>query len=221
MSPGLTPVSISSGKAKADDWPRIRELCCLTGNAGAPIAPERWPFFSENWVGPYQALLPEWTYVLRQDQRVVGYLTGCPNTVAFERLKAWRFHPGLLLRVVTGRCPRTADTSRYVRRTLGFESEPNARCSEATRAALRASFPAHLHINLDASVRGQGLGGRLVDAFAMDLKARGGVPGVHVFCGQGPVKFYLAQGFTELERVEFNVKRSSVVHSIFVLGRSF
>lgn len=60
-----------------------------------------------------------------------------------------------------------------------------------------ARYPAHLHVNSRADVRGQGVGSRLVDAFAGDA-AMAGVPGIHVVTSEAArnVGFYLANGFS-------------------------
>jgi GNAT superfamily N-acetyltransferase len=65
-------------------------------------------------------------------------------------------------------------------------------------AALTRAFPAHLHINLDACVRGQGIGAHLVEDLCARL-AREGVRGVHVVTGreQRNVSFYTRLGFVE------------------------
>lgn len=67
------------------------------------------------------------------------------------------------------------------------------------------SFPAHLHINLDARWRGRGIGARLIEAFVGDLAARG-IPGVHVVTGAGMrnVAFYARNGFAEVHRFAWN-----------------
>jgi ribosomal protein S18 acetylase RimI-like enzyme len=60
-------------------------------------------------------------------------------------------------------------------------------------------YPAHLHINVTAHARGRGLGARLVDAFAADVRAAG-LPGLHVVTGsaQRNVRFYERIGFTRI-----------------------
>jgi len=60
-------------------------------------------------------------------------------------------------------------------------------------------YPAHLHINLAAAFRNQGLGRRLVAAFAAEAAAAA-VTGVHVVTGKGMrnVRFYQQCGFQEL-----------------------
>lgn len=62
-------------------------------------------------------------------------------------------------------------------------------------------YPAHLHVNLDATVRGEGIGRRLVEMFLSDIAKRG-VSGVHVVTGAGArnVSFYERVGFHEAAR---------------------
>ncbi len=80
---------------------------------------------------------------------------------------------------------------------------------------LSASFPAHLHINLAAHVRDQGLGQRLVEAFAAHAVACG-AHGVHVVTGARSrnVNFYRRCGF-----VEVGAHTSGTSDMVF-LGRS-
>lgn len=157
------------------DWPRIRELCCLTGDNGNPIDKSRWETFAEKWIGPYQALLPEWAFVAEAEGKVVGYLTGCPNSAAFRD------------------CART----RFALPQLAVEE----RFPAPARARLEREFPAHLHVNLEASVRGTGVGKMLLDAFVARLRDEK-IPGLHAFCGADPLAYYLKNGFSVLGRLE-------------------
>ena len=86
-----------------EDWRQIREICGLTADAGRPIEEFRRPFFAEYWVGPYQRLLPEWTLVARRGGRVVGYLTGCPDTASFLARRQILCRLPLLAGVLAGR----------------------------------------------------------------------------------------------------------------------
>lgn len=72
-------------------------------------------------------------------------------------------------------------------------------------AAASAMHPAHLHINLAPHVRGHGLGGRLVEAFA-DLARRRGSPGLHVVTGAAARnrRFYERLGFAQSARTDWN-----------------
>jgi GNAT superfamily N-acetyltransferase len=78
---------------------------------------------------------------------------------------------------------------------------------------INRDYPAHLHINVDAEARGQGLGRKLLDAFFDALRSRH-VRGVHVYCGAGPIPFYEAAGFTTLGQIEFRGM------PVFAMGKS-
>lgn len=71
-----------------------------------------------------------------------------------------------------------------------------------TFADLTPAYPAHLHINLDASYRNAGLGGRLIDLFVADAEAAG-VAGIHVVTGYRSRNrtFYLRNGFEVLREL--------------------
>lgn len=62
-------------------------------------------------------------------------------------------------------------------------------------------YPAHLHINLDEAYRNRGIGRRLIDAFAAQVRAAG-LPGFHVVTGATSrnVSFYNRAGFREIAR---------------------
>ncbi|MDX2157441.1 MAG: GNAT family N-acetyltransferase [Hyphomicrobiaceae bacterium] len=66
-------------------------------------------------------------------------------------------------------------------------------------AHLTARFPAHLHINLAADVRGRGTGSRLIEAFCDDARVAG-APGVHLVTGRDSRNrsFYARNGFAEV-----------------------
>lgn len=70
-------------------------------------------------------------------------------------------------------------------------------------AHLTPRFPAQLHVNLDAGSRGQGIGGRLVDAFLVKACAEGAA-GVHAITSRGArnVGFYNTNGFAEVGSAE-------------------
>lgn len=194
-------VTVRAVRAASVDWSAIRDLCCRTGNAGDPIDASRWPFFAEVWIGPYQRLAPEWTYVADGGDRVVGYLTGCPDTRAFRRRRV-AFALPLLVRLVLGRYAWNADTRRVVRRALGLERGPEDALRARGPRGFEASFPAHLHMNVDAGFRNRGVGAALLARFVEDLERRG-VPGLHLFCGTAPKAFYVRHGFEELAALEF------------------
>jgi GNAT superfamily N-acetyltransferase len=180
----------------------VRTLCCQTGNAGDPIDPARWPLFAELWVGPYQRLVPEWTYVAEEaGGRIVGYLTGCPDTEAFRRARRLRFTLRVLAAIALGRYAWNADARRTVALALRLRTGMESRLAAGTSGGFTRTFPAHLHMNLEAAHRRRGIGAALIERYARDLRAAG-VPGIHLFCGAAPRAFYARHGFVDLAALE-------------------
>lgn len=198
----MNPSPSRPRQARPEDWKRIRELCCLTGNSGDPIEKARWPFFAEHWVGPYQNLLPQWTLVSEREGSVQGYLTACPDTARFDRSKLLRFTLPLLARVALWRFQPSNDTRRFVRRALGLDQGPEESFPAEIRTKLLKDYPAHLHMNVDARFRSAGLGHELVAECFSRLRANG-IPGIHLYCGPKPLAFYQRNGFAEIARLEF------------------
>lgn len=207
-SPALVRVAKS-----AADWTAIRSLCCRTGNAGEPIDRERWPLFGELWIGPYQRLVPNWTYVAEVDGRVVGYLTGCPDTAALRSGRRFRVTLRLLVAIACRRYAWTVDARRTVALALRLRRGTESRLSARLPADLSRTHPAHLHMNVEAEYRSHGIGTALIQRYARDLTATG-VPGIHLFCGADPRAFYQRNGFTELAAVEMSADRW-----VYTLGR--
>jgi GNAT superfamily N-acetyltransferase len=70
---------------------------------------------------------------------------------------------------------------------------------------LTPRFPAHLHINLAAAFRSQGIGAQLIEAFG-ERASQVGAPGMHAITGKGMrnVGFYTRSGFTERATAPWN-----------------
>jgi GNAT superfamily N-acetyltransferase len=192
--------------ATGQDWEAIRSLCCRTGNGGEAIAPARWPLFAELWIGPYQRIVPEWTYVAEADGRVVGYLTGCPDTAAFRRARRLRVTRPLQVAIAHRRYAWNADARRVVALALRLRRGAESRLDATRPGGDPHSYPAHLHMNVEAGYRGRGIGAALIERYTRDLRAAG-VPGVHLFCGEAPRRFYARQGFTDLAASEVSPGR--------------
>lgn len=183
--------------AERSIWTAVGDLCCRTGDGGDPLATERWALFERIWIEPYRVLLPEWSYVALADRRVVGYLTGCPDTAAFTRNYFIRCALPLVLQVVCGRYCGDPYAKRFARQTLRLETSAVGSFSRPVRRQLPRQFPAHLHMNVDIDYRRAGVGRRLVERYIDDLRQRR-IPGVHLFCGAAPVPFYTRMGFGEV-----------------------
>lgn len=178
-------------------WHGVRQLCCQTGNDGAAIEPAQWEFFAQVWIAPYQNILPQWTYVATSDNVVVGYLTGCPDTAKFLRQK-WLFCDLPLAVRLSAKIARLSPTEkRFLKRIAGLTRGPEQGFPATLRRSLTRAYPAHLHMNVDASRRRQGIGRHLIARYFADLgQAR--VAGVHLYCGSRPREFYRRMGFVVL-----------------------
>jgi ribosomal protein S18 acetylase RimI-like enzyme len=137
---------------------------------------------------------PEHAWVACIKGEVVGFLLGCVET---SQQRAWfrKTLPGMIGNAVRG-------VYRISKRTLNYTAQ-------ITQAALRgefthvdlASYPAHLHINLEACSRGLGLGWRLIEAYLGQLRQLG-VPGVHLETtsqNQAACHLYRKAGFELLD----------------------
>lgn len=153
------------------DWEQMRAICIET--SARPVPEERRAAFGRLWIDPYRRWAPEWAYVARERDGVVGYLTGCASTASFL------FLSGLL-----GPRPNLGANLLFPKILL---------------ARLLRRYPAHLHVNVREGHRG-GVGRALVERFERDATA-GGAAGVHVFCGDRPLGFYRKLGYEELGRV--------------------
>jgi GNAT superfamily N-acetyltransferase len=184
-------------------WQAVHALCCLTGNDGAPIAPERWDFFAQTWIAPYQRILPHWTYVAVQDDRVKGYLTGCPDSKTFKRTKFFRFDLPLSVKIISRGPIKDSDRRRFLRQTFGLDRALARRFPDELRRLIESDYPAHLHMNVDRETRGQGVGSGLVERYFRDLQ-EAHVTGVHLYCAAQPRTFYLKVGFREIGYIRIN-----------------
>lgn len=161
-------------RASPADWPAIKALCADTGRQGEPVDDEEREAFSEHWIAPYRELRPDWTFVAAVDDKVVGYLTGCPDTLSFEKERRRVFRP-----------------------------QPDSRELFAAdiRLKLWTGHPAHLHMNVSADSRGLGTGAALLRAFFDELR-KAGVPSAHVICGPAAAPFWERMGFRTEAAVE-------------------
>jgi GNAT superfamily N-acetyltransferase len=161
-------------RAGPSDWGAIKAICAETGRQGEPVDDEEREAFAEHWVGPYRELRPDWTMVAVVDKKVVGYLTGCPDTLAFEK-----------------------------ERRRVFQPQPDSRELFPTEIRLKlwTENPAHLHMNVLSDFRGFGTGAALLRAFFDGLK-KAGVPSAHVICGPAAAPFWERMAFRTAALVE-------------------
>ena len=120
----------------------------------------------------------------------------------FARARLWHFVLPLLIDIALGLYPRHGDVRRFVRQSLRLEKGPESFPSEIYQAIGR-DYPAHLHMNVELAWRRLGVGTKLMATYFSDLQSAG-VPGVHLYCGADPLRFYCRQGFRELASIIFH-----------------
>ena len=160
-------MNVTVRRASSLDWTHISRVCADCGAGGAPVEEGEREKFAEPWIGPYRELRPDWAWVAERDRAVVGYLTGAPDTLAFEKERRRVFFPG----------PDSRDFF-----------------PQAVRLRLWTEHPAHLMLNVIADYRGFGAGAALLRAFFAELR-RADAASVHLFCGPGSAGFFERMAF--------------------------
>ncbi|HRK01986.1 MAG TPA: GNAT family N-acetyltransferase [Oligoflexia bacterium] len=191
-----------------DDEQIMRRICCETADSGKPINQERWDFWGRWWVEPYFRLERNHCWVAEDELgKVQGYLTGTPNSIVFEIKKLLLSTPRFFWGRDVWKNSRTQeDRRRFLKRALGVERSPFRLFPSEIQKELLLKYPAHLHVNVDAALRGRGVGRELYRAFEQQL-SKERVSGVHLLCGAAPVGYYLKLGFQIFSKLEIKPGR--------------
>jgi ribosomal protein S18 acetylase RimI-like enzyme len=142
------------------------------------------------YVGPYLVGQPQLALVVADAQGVAGYLLAADDTRAFERWAEEHWWP-ILRRQYPLNDGDTPD-DEMVRLIHAPPRAPDA---------VVTAYPAHMHIDLLARVRGHGFGRALVERLLATLRERGS-PGVHLdVASDNPdaIAFYRHLGFDDVE----------------------
>ncbi|HEY1789115.1 MAG TPA: GNAT family N-acetyltransferase [Verrucomicrobiae bacterium] len=153
---------------KPEDRAEIRRICCDTGFLGNPIETifsDR-EVFADLFTNPYLDYGTNWAWVADEGGRVVGYLLGSVSrsfnyTLMYSGFQATM---KMITRAAKG-CYASHPRSRHFIRwllTSGFREQPK-----------HPDNAAHLHLNVEKSYRGHGLGLRLWQAFEQQLDRAG------------------------------------------------
>lgn len=125
--------------------------------------------FIDLFMRPYTKHFAATSWVAEQNGTVTGFLIGCVDTAAFMPLYQQALRQGTI-RLLT---LRYRLGWRTLRAMLGFLREQFISAPPLNLT----TYPAHLHINLSASYRGQGTGRRLMETYLDHCRAAG-IPGV-------------------------------------------
>jgi ribosomal protein S18 acetylase RimI-like enzyme len=179
--------------ASLHDLPGVYRVCLETGDSGRDAStlftnPD---LIGHVFVGPYVVGQPDLAFVVVDRDGVGGYCLAAADTRAFEAWAESHWWPRL-----REQYPLSDGDSADEAMIRLFHAPPHA------PDAVVAAYPAHMHIDLLARVRGQGLGRALVERTLGMLRERG-LPGVHLdVAADNPngIGFYRHLGFDELEQ---------------------
>jgi ribosomal protein S18 acetylase RimI-like enzyme len=132
---------------------------------------------------------------------VVGFIMGSLDTRRAQCCSFWLLLPGVIRGILARRYTVGSKTWHY-----GFGLLRSAVRREYPHCDL-SLYPAHLHINVDARWRGQGLGRQLIGAYLSHLQSLG-ISGVHLHTtniNQAACALYEHMGFTLL-----NARRTGI-----------
>lgn len=201
------------------DRAAVRQLAFDTAEAGRPSTFSDPRLQMDLLTRYYTDHEPSSLWVLERDGRVAGYLTGCLNTKNFL---AWLNRRGHLLtafHVVVRNFYRPA-IWKWVHARMRTVMEGGAH-----REPWVSDYPAHLHLNLAESARGQGAGTQLMAKFFEQCRAAG-VTGVHLSTradNKEAQQFFQKNGFEALATINAYRPTPAGLNMIpvIVMGRKF
>jgi len=185
--------------AERGDWDALYSVCLLTSNAGYADPVEARTFEDEQilgevFVGPYLHFPEAITFTLADDEKPAGYLLAVPDTQQFEVWSESQWWPGLRTRYPPPSQATREDWTgdEWAADLIHIPSKlPNA---------IVDRYPAHFHIDLLTSARGQGFAGDQVRELLTLLTMRG-IRGVHLRMASGNANaraFYEHLGFGQI-----------------------
>ena len=179
--------------ANISDLPDLLRVCLETGDSGKDATHlHRLPdLVGDIYVAPYVLHQPEFAYVLRADDLVVGYLLGVLDTQEFEKVLVEKYWP--------------AARAKYRNIDLEVTESDNELLSELGKQGfssqdLTAKFPSHLHIDIVESHQSAGYGKSMISFLLSELKDAGSL-GVHLHMSASNDRaraFYKKFGFSEI-----------------------
>lgn len=157
------------------DREAVLQIGADTAFFGAPIETylDDRRIFMDGFYAYYTDYEPQHAWTAVCGGRVVGFLTGCTDTRAYQRVLLNIMVPRMLARLVRRRYRVGRKTLVYFMRLAQSRLQPGSPTADLER------YPAHLHINLLPEARGRGLGERLMQSYLQQLAGLG-VGGAHL-----------------------------------------
>lgn len=181
-------------RARLADLPGTYRVCLLTGDDGSDASgmfanPD---LLGHVYVGPYVVGEPAHAWVVEDRDGIAGYCLAARDSDAFNAWAEREWWPGL-----RASFPERPDDPSEDAGVIRLLHHPPIAPPDIV-----AAYPSHLHIDLDARVRGTGVGRRLVETQLESLRAAGS-PACHLGAGAdntNAIAFYEHLGWTVLRR---------------------
>lgn len=186
--------ALSIRRATEADMDALYEICLKTADSGkdasALYSNPKLPGYI--WAAPYGKFEPDFTFLLDDGEKAIGYVIGTPDTAAFGARLAAEWWPDIR-KIVAGMQPSAPLDAGALERIAN---------PDRPLADLHADYPAHLHINILPDAQSSGWGRRLIETQLEALKAHGAA-GIHL--GVSPTNekakgFYRHLGFEDISR---------------------
>jgi ribosomal protein S18 acetylase RimI-like enzyme len=160
---------------RAGDREAVFRIAAYTAFFGEPVEAflDDRALFCDFFYAYYTDLEPDHGWVACAGEEVVGFLMGSTDTRSRPRRWMIRIFPRILPRFILGGYRLGRATLRYGVNLMQGELRGEHLAVDVT------AYPAHLHINVSSSWRGQGLGRQLMDAYLGQMRALK-IPGVHL-----------------------------------------
>ena len=203
------------------DRSAVRQICCDTADRGSSVEHffrDR-EVFADVLMNYYTDHEPKALWVAEHAGQVIGYLAGCLDSRRYGWVMTWHVVPHTMMKAARRGTLLSRDSLKLC--WAGFQTW--WRGGWLKQAPLNR-YPTHLHINLQGSFRGQGIGRRLIQQF-LEQACASGRQGIHVSVrADNPpsCRFFEQMGFTELDRclVTLPMNGSYGVHETVIYGRS-
>lgn len=166
--------------------------------------------FCDAFVRYYADFEADYFWVACKNNLLVGYLSGCVDTAGQRKRHLTRTILPLVRRVLQGKYKLGRKTWRFALSMLYgvMRNEyPEVNYDE---------YPAHLHINVDAASRGQGLGKKLMEAYIDQIRK---LDVLGVFLGTtnlnvAACRLYEKMGFKLLDKRQTQVWKYLIGYSV-------
>jgi ribosomal protein S18 acetylase RimI-like enzyme len=158
-----------------EDRAALFKIAADTAFFGKPIEKymEDRRIFLDSFYAYYTDFEPEHCWVATNKDEVIGFITGCIDTIRKDKIVNKKINPKVILRMLTGYYKIGPKARRYIWRTLKSKHQHSFPGVDLNL------YPAHLHINVSEEWRGNGVGIRLMKTY-LDQLTYLKVPGVHL-----------------------------------------